>query len=86
MDPRILKELRLARLKVKEGRIYYHYKNPKKYYHVDQLAIDEANHRILVVYTECNDTPRRITWVRSLDSWLEPVSPVTPRFTLYDDE
>ena len=77
------RRLTQARQKVREGALYYHYKNPRKYYRVEKLAINEADHRILVVYTECDDHPRSLTWTRPLDTWLELVGD-QPRFSLVE--
>lgn len=79
MNHNITNMLKQARLKVREDMLYYHYKNPKKYYRVYKLAINEADHRIMVVYTSYNNY-EEITWVRPLDSWLEYVGD-TPRFS-----
>jgi hypothetical protein len=58
-----------ARLKVKVGSLYYHYKNPKKFYIVNKVAINEADEKFMIVYTSCDH--QEITWIRPLDSWLE---------------
>lgn len=63
-----------ARLKVKVGSLYYHYKSPRKYYYVDKVAINEADETIMVVYTSCDH--QEITWTRPLDSWLEVIDGV----------
>ena len=63
-----------ARLKVKVGSLYYHYKNSRKYYIVNSLAIAEADEKVMVVYTSCDH--QEITWTRTLYSWLEVIDGV----------
>jgi hypothetical protein len=67
--------------KVKVGKLYYHYKDPKKYYRVICLAINEANHETMVVYTSHDQY--QISWVRSVNQWTELVDGV-PRFSLVE--
>ena len=74
-----VKQLRRAHTQVKVGALYYHYKNPRKYYRVKDLAISEDDHKIIVVYSSYGNSDE-ITWVRPLESWLEYVNE-TPRFS-----
>ena len=67
-----------ARLRVRVGELYYHYKDKKKLYYVEKIAIDEADEEITIVYTSCDH--QAITWTRPLDSWLEIVDG-KPRFS-----
>lgn len=71
----------MSLLKIKVGRFYYHYKNPRKLYIVDKIAINEVDEKVMVVYTSCDH--EQITWVRSLESWLETVNGVQ-RFSLFE--
>ena len=70
-----------AQLRVKVGSLYYHYKDKKKYYRLDRLAINEADQKVIIVYTSCDH--QEITWTRPLDSWLEVVDGVQ-RFNLLE--
>lgn len=70
-----------AQIQVKVGELYYHYKNPRKFYILDKIAINEADEKIMVIYTSCDH--EEITWIRPLDSWLEIVDGV-PRFNLIE--
>ncbi len=81
MSQNIINSLAKAKLQVKVGKLYSHYKIPQKYYRLNNLAINEADHKVMVVYTSCDHD--EITWIRPLDSWLETLDGV-PRFSLID--
>jgi len=63
-----------ARMKVKVGELYYHWRNPAKHYRVINVGINEADEQIVVVYELLIDPVT--VWVRPLrgtDGWLTPV-------------
>jgi len=80
----IRKLLRRAKTKVRVGAFYYHYKNPKKIYRVEKLAINEADSTVVVVVYSAHDNDDEITWVRPIDSFLENVGNVQSRFTRFE--
>lgn len=63
---------------MKPGCIYREYNEPKKYYRVECLALNTDDHKVMVVYSTHYDSVR-ITWTRSLDSWLQTMGG-EPRF------
>ncbi|MDF2460882.1 MAG: hypothetical protein K0S68_285 [Candidatus Saccharibacteria bacterium] len=63
-----------ASVKVKVGQLYHHWRDPETRYKVLNIAINEADEQILVVYELQADKP--VVWVRPLrgpDGWLTPV-------------
>lgn len=65
--------------RVKVGAVYHHYRDPVKYYRVERLAIDAVEEKVVVIYCSYNNH-EQMTWVRSLESWLEIVDG-EPRFS-----
>lgn len=68
---------------VQVGSLYSHYKDANRFYEVLMIAVLEANDELCVVYQAQYD--ERLTFVRSLNSWLEPAEfsgEKVPRFTL----
>lgn len=61
-------KLIVARTKVQEGGLYYHYRSPEKLYKVLSLGIDTQSEEVTVIYQSV-DAPYTV-WTRSLDSWL----------------
>lgn len=84
----LINRLTEVRLKIStENALYYHYKNPGKYYRVDKIAINEADSSSLVViYTEADTQEPRLTWSRPIESWLELMEDGQSRFTKIDIE
>jgi hypothetical protein len=71
----IINSLRTAKTQVKLGKLYYHYKDPKKYYRVNhsrdgpfQGVVNEADLKIMVIYN-CYDNGE-VSWARPPDVWL----------------
>ena len=76
-----------ARLKIRERTLYYHYKNPGKYYRVDKIAINEADgFSLVVIYTEADIQEPLLTWSRPIESWLEILENGQSRFTRVERE
>jgi hypothetical protein len=71
--------LKRAERKVNLGAVYRHYRDPKKYYRLEKLALNEEDHKVMVVYSSYNDSVQ-ITWTRPLDSWLQTMGG-EPRFS-----
>lgn len=79
----LVNEIKIASQKVKVGGLYYHYKKPKDYYKVINIAITEWNDELCVIYEA--QYGKKLIFVRPLDSWLEKVEwdgDVIDRFTL----
>ena len=71
--------IRRAGYKVKRGAVYFHYKDRAQFYRVERLGFNVENEKVMVIYTSYVGE-EEITWVRSLDSWLELVDGNEPRF------
>lgn len=67
LDKQIIK----AKKKVEVGGIYYHYKNPDKYYVVESVGFIEERDEVCVVYRALYG--KGIIWVRTLTNFLEKV-------------
>lgn len=76
----IVNILRKAGRMVKRGAVYHHYKDRTQLYRVERLAYNTENEKVMVVYSSYANDDQEITWVRSLDSWLELVDGKEPRF------
>jgi hypothetical protein len=62
-----------ARVKVKVGQLYHHWRDPDTHYKVLAVAFSEADEQLVVVYELQSDAP--VIWVRPLrgpDGWLTP--------------
>lgn len=81
--------VKAARMKVKVGGLYHHWRNPDVSYRVLAVGVNEADEQIVVVYELQADQP--VAWVRPLrgpGGWLEPVEHegrTIPRFQLVKD-
>ncbi len=65
------RKIAMAGTKVIIGGKYVHYKSPDKTYTVTNIAITEADDQLCVIYRA--DYDPELTFVRSLDNWLENV-------------
>lgn len=67
--------------KVTVGAIYYHYRDPTKFYKVIDIGLDEATENPVVIYKAMYGN--EITWVRAVDvfcSLVEHNGESTTRF------
>ncbi len=55
--------------KVKVGGIYFHYKNPDRYYIVESCCFIEASEVVAVIYRALYG--KGIVWVRPLEEFVE---------------
>lgn len=71
-------QINKAKKLVEVGGIYYHYKNPEKFYVVESVGFIENTQEVCVVYRALYDTG--LVWVRTLTNFLEKVED-RPRFS-----
>jgi len=79
---RLKAELEQARTQVEVGARYKHYKSTRKIYTVLDLAFQEENNELCVIYRA--EYEERLTYIRPLASWLMTVEwegKAAPRFT-----
>lgn len=75
-------ELELAQKQVEVGAQYRHYKSANKIYTVLNLAFQEENNELCVIYQA--EYEERLTFIRPLASWIMMVEwegKTVPRFT-----
>ncbi len=68
-------------IKVKPNELYYHYREPNKYYRVLGIAINEANEKPAIIYRALYG--EGLLWVRDYDIWRQEINhngSVTTRF------
>ena len=65
------KILAKAKKKVEVGGVYYHYKNPNKYYVVEFVGFIEESNTPCVIYRALYG--KGIVWVRTLEVFLSKV-------------
>ncbi|OGM32528.1 hypothetical protein A2803_03145 [Candidatus Woesebacteria bacterium RIFCSPHIGHO2_01_FULL_44_21] len=63
------KQTTKAKKEVEVGGIYYHYKNPDKFYVVESVGFLENTEELCVIYRALYG--KGIVWVRTLDNFLE---------------
>ena len=70
-DQEITRRVSEGQRLVDVGATYAHYKDPTKHYKVLKIGVLEATEEPCVIYQALYGS--RMTWVRPLSSWLEPV-------------
>lgn len=66
-------QLKLSNIDIKEGDIYYHWRDPNTKYKILSLGFTEWNEDVVVIY---QNIETKVVWVRKLegdDGWLTPV-------------
>lgn len=64
-------KLQLAQEQVEVGALYRHYKSSHKIYKVLNLAFQEENNELCVIYRA--EYEERLIFIRPLKSWLETI-------------
>jgi hypothetical protein len=67
----LFEKVQKARLKIKTGDKYFHYKNPDRFYEILAVGLIESSEEPCVVYRALYGD--KVVWVRTIANFLEKV-------------